>query len=156
LRDIYDKYGEEILKNGVIDERGQVIGGYRFSGNSLAIFEGFFGTSNPFTIALDDNGNQIQMIQKFQPHLYRLFSKKFFDLTVNIEVTLEEFFHGCSKTVYYERIVLNEDQRTDRFELTRKEIEIKPGMGPWTEIKFPGEGHQIFGKEPSELIIKFV
>lgn len=53
MRNIFDRYGEEILKNGVPEANGNFKGGYRFSGNSLEIFEKFFGTSNPFTIALD-------------------------------------------------------------------------------------------------------
>lgn len=57
LRDIYDKYGEEMLKSGLPDQKGQIIGGYKFSGNSLEIFEKFFGTANPFTIQFDENGN---------------------------------------------------------------------------------------------------
>lgn len=33
-------------------------GGYRFSGNTLEIFDKFFGTDNPFTITLDSNLSQ--------------------------------------------------------------------------------------------------
>jgi hypothetical protein len=33
------------------------VGGYRFSGNTNEIFEKFFGTSNPFAIALDGKIN---------------------------------------------------------------------------------------------------
>jgi len=51
LRDIYDRYGEEILKNGVPAAAGK--GGYLFSGDTNRIFEKFFGTANPFTITLD-------------------------------------------------------------------------------------------------------
>jgi hypothetical protein len=32
-----------------------MMGGYRFSGNTLEIFDNFFGTDNPFTITLDSN-----------------------------------------------------------------------------------------------------
>ena len=59
-----------MLKNGIPDAKlGVKGGGYSFSGNSYEIFEKFFGTSNPFTIAIDgkfqyriksskiDNGN---------------------------------------------------------------------------------------------------
>jgi hypothetical protein len=38
---------------------GQGIGaqqGYSFSGDPMEIFESFFGTINPYHIALDDNG----------------------------------------------------------------------------------------------------
>jgi DnaJ homolog subfamily B member 13 len=67
LREIYDRYGEEMLKSGVPPEvplekatkkkPSIVKGGYRFSGNINEIFEKFFGTSNPFTITLDEKGN---------------------------------------------------------------------------------------------------
>ena len=53
LRAIFDKYGEEALKNGVPEGPSQIQGGYRFSGNTHKIFEKFFGTSNPFTVAID-------------------------------------------------------------------------------------------------------
>lgn len=63
LREIYDRYGEEMLKAGVPPEKTEdkaskknpfvQRGGYRFSGNTLEIFEKFFGTDNPFTITLD-------------------------------------------------------------------------------------------------------
>ena len=65
LREIYDRYGVEILKNGVPSDKveikgskknpGNPKGGYRFSGSTKEIFEKFFGTSNPFTITLDCN-----------------------------------------------------------------------------------------------------
>ena len=64
LREIYDRFGEEILKSGVPPEktedplsirRAPVKGGYRFSGNIPDIFEKFFGTSNPHTVTLDGN-----------------------------------------------------------------------------------------------------
>lgn len=56
-----------MLKNGIPDPNSDNIanimnpkssgmkGGYRFGGNSYEIFEKFFGTSNPFTIAIDGN-----------------------------------------------------------------------------------------------------
>lgn len=42
-----------MLKNGVPDSKTGFKGGYRFSGNTLEIFEKFFGTNNPFAVALD-------------------------------------------------------------------------------------------------------
>jgi hypothetical protein len=52
-----------MLKAGVPPERSEeqaskknpVVsrGGYRFSGNTMEIFDKFFGTDNPFTITLD-------------------------------------------------------------------------------------------------------
>ena len=56
LRSIYDKYGEDLLKNGVpgvVGPEGQQLGGYRFTGNTQEIFEKFFGTGNAFAVAID-------------------------------------------------------------------------------------------------------
>lgn len=53
LREIYDRYGEELLKTGVPETATKFKGGYRFSGCTNEIFENFFGTSNPFAVALD-------------------------------------------------------------------------------------------------------
>ena len=63
LKEIYDRYGEDLMKTGVPDKKYGFKAGYQFQGNSLEIFEKFFGTSNPYTIAIDDNGNQIGALQ---------------------------------------------------------------------------------------------
>jgi DnaJ-class molecular chaperone len=64
LRAVYDRYGEHILKNGSPGNRNiicltsifidQKHKGYSFNGDPMEIFESFFGTVNPFTIAIDD------------------------------------------------------------------------------------------------------
>ena len=47
-RAIYDQFGYEGLKNGVPgDAQGK--GGYAYKENAQEIFEGFFGTGNPFS-----------------------------------------------------------------------------------------------------------
>lgn len=63
MREIYDRYGEELLKNSVPPDTPEdqatkkrpaiYKGGYKFTGNTDEIFERFFGTENPFTITLD-------------------------------------------------------------------------------------------------------
>ena len=43
-------YGEDGLKNGVTNPvDGSHSGSYAFNGNSIEIFENFFGNKNPFT-----------------------------------------------------------------------------------------------------------
>ena len=49
-KEIYDIYGQEGLKNGIIDKKGNIKGGYIYSGNGHEIFEKFMGTANPFTL----------------------------------------------------------------------------------------------------------
>jgi hypothetical protein len=63
--------------------------------------------------------------------MQRLFGKRFSDLYVKVECTLEEFFYGCKKEIYFERITMLGDERSEKFSVESKEIEIKPGMGMW-------------------------
>lgn len=74
---------------------------------------------------------------------------------IKCECTLEEFYYGCKKEIYFERVILSGDERSEKFVVVSKEIEIKPGMGPWTELRFPEEGHERYGHEKSELVIRF-
>ena len=53
IQEEYDIYGNEGLENGIIDSKGNFIGGYKFSGNAHEIFERFMGTGNPFTLVQD-------------------------------------------------------------------------------------------------------
>lgn len=55
LKDAYDKYGEELMKTGVPDKKYVFKAGYKFQGNSFEIFEKFFGTQNPYAVALDEH-----------------------------------------------------------------------------------------------------
>ena len=51
------------MKNGVPYKKLGFKAGYQFQGNSHEIFEKFFGTTNPFTVALDEDGDQIGMVK---------------------------------------------------------------------------------------------
>jgi DnaJ-class molecular chaperone len=47
---IYDMFGEDGLKNGVTNPvDGTHSGSYAYFGNSIEIFEAFFGSKNPYT-----------------------------------------------------------------------------------------------------------
>ena len=46
---------------------------YSFSGDPIEIFENFFGTVNPFHIALDSEGKQIPMIEKVESDIHKEF-----------------------------------------------------------------------------------
>ena len=57
-KNIYDQYGEELLKEGIPAPNGKLKGGYAFHGDYLETFRNFFGTSNPYwdiTIPIYDN-----------------------------------------------------------------------------------------------------
>ena len=136
LRDIYDRYGEHYLKIGIPDARGALKGGYKFHGNCDEIFSSFFGTDNPFTICLDQEGKQISMMEQFQQQFSKAFLKKFTDLTITVDCTLNEFFFGCTKEIAYERVVLEQDNRTERYDVEEREIIVKPGMSKHSEIRY--------------------
>ena len=148
-----------MLKNGIPQPGKLHKGGFHYSGNSHDIFEKFFGTSNPFAISLDgnlrfnseDNGNSLSIIDRFQQsHL----KSKADDLYIDCDCTLEEFFYGCKKELQFERRTLHGDERTETNVTQLREIEIRPGMGPWTELRFPQEGHEVFCNERSDLVVR--
>ena len=73
----------------------------------MEIFESFFGTVNPFHIALDNDGQQVPLIQKIESDLHRDYvtaeSIKEADLVLNVQCSLKEFFYGATKRVKYTR-----------------------------------------------------
>jgi DnaJ-class molecular chaperone len=50
LKDLYDRYGQSGLKNGIPDplNLGKAVGGYCFQGNGEEVFQRFFGAQDPF------------------------------------------------------------------------------------------------------------
>jgi len=105
LREAYDRYGEKVLKNGIPGELGGQQA-YRFSGDAFEIFENFFGTGNPHTIALDCDGKQVQLVEKIENDIHKdavtgRCNTHAADLDVVVHATLEEFFYGSTKMVMY-------------------------------------------------------
>lgn len=123
------------------------------------MFEIFFGTDNPFTVALDDKGRQVKLIEKIEADIHKEAITErgdthTEDLTVTCECTLEEFYHGCSKTVKFTRDLVYADGKTEYADTrATKEIEVKPGMTDGTELRFPGEGSQKRAKHFGDLVI---
>jgi DnaJ family protein B protein 4 len=72
-----------------------------------------------------------------------------------VECTLEEFYYGCQKKINFERITIQGDGVKQKTEISQKTIYVKPGMGPGSELLFPGEGHLRVGAAPSTLAIQF-
>lgn len=72
------------------------------------MFEIFFGTDNPFTVALDASGKQVKLIEKIEADIHKeaIIEREqthTADLAVTCECTLEEFFYGCQKEINYTR-----------------------------------------------------
>ena len=62
-KEIFDIYGKEGLKNGII-KNGKNIDGYRYLGNGHEIFEKFMGTSNPFTLIRENEKKSKEIREK--------------------------------------------------------------------------------------------
>lgn len=156
LREAYDRYGEKILKNGIPGELGGQQA-YRFSGDAFEIFENFFGTANPHTIALNEKGQQIKLAEKIENDIHKdaiteRNATHACNLVVSCECTLEEYFYGSTKTVEFdcERLV---PCNKSTFETVVREIEIKPGMKDGTRLHFVGEGNRPTDKLRGDLEI---
>ena len=122
------------------------------------MFEIFFGTSNPFTIALDDTGKQVKMIEKIESDLHReaiteRADTHAADLNIKCSCTLKEFFYGSTKVILVTREITQGDGMTMEKEVVEKEIEVKPGMKPGTQIRFVGQGNQPSDKLRGDLVV---
>jgi DnaJ-class molecular chaperone len=87
------------------DDKANAHKSYSFSGDPIEIFENFFGTSNPFHIALDKDGSQITLIDKIESDIHKDYIKEESiageDLVVTAFCTLNEFFFGTTKRITY-------------------------------------------------------
>ena len=110
------------------------------------MFEIFFGSDNPFTVALDETDKQVKLIEKIETDIHKdavteRAETHAADLNVECQCTLEEFFYGCQKTVSFTRSLVCADGKTEYFAVkSKKEIEVKPGMCDGTVLRFKGEG----------------
>jgi DnaJ-class molecular chaperone len=89
----------------VSDDKANAHKSYSFSGDPIEIFENFFGTTNPFHIALDKDGSQITLIDKIESDIHKDYIKEESiageDLVVTAFCTLNEFFFGTTKRITY-------------------------------------------------------
>ena len=61
FKSVYDAYGEQVLKEGFEPEAKQDLRGvqYRWKGDGNKIFEGFFGSTNPFSDEFKETGEDM-------------------------------------------------------------------------------------------------
>lgn len=136
---------------------GNIIGGYRYGGNSFEIFEKFFGTTNPFADRLEDDGRD-QLGSMFGDSFGALNSVTHpapKDIKVTIACTLSELYNGCLKKITYYRLGLMHDGRTQRELPVDFEVEVKPGFSDQTVLTFAHKGHEAEGHKPSHLVVAF-
>jgi DnaJ-class molecular chaperone len=149
-KEIYDIYGHEGLKNGIIDKKGKVKSGYIYSGNGHEIFEKFMGTSNPFTLKGESEKGFYDEV-KIENKNAKEDLPQHIDL--DLECTLEELYNGCMKNIKYKKRVITFDFRTTEEKEASLDIEIFRGYDKNTVLHFKGLGHQSPGMKDSDLIV---
>ena len=134
-REIYDRYGEEGLK-----QPGDHSGADLLTIDPFALFNQFFGesvfdsiVSGFFGASVVSESQKLPAIEKF------------------VECNLEELFKGCTKKVKVERKVLTPRGNTS-VDKTTFTIDIKPGWKAGTTITYDHQGDQAFGYMPSDVI----
>lgn len=135
----------------------EIVGGYRFPGNSYEIFEKFFGTTNPFADTLENDGRD-----QFGSIFGDAFGGKGQgvpsapqDIVITLECTLHEFYNGCLKKIEFDRDQLQFDGKTTRLQHNELNVEVKPGYSEQTVLTFPNLGNEAYAHRASRLLIKF-
>ena len=158
-KEIFDIYGKEGLKNGILGKNGKKKDGYRFIGNGHEIFEKFMGTSNPYTLIREnekktketiiiDAANANQEADKNEK-----IEKKDKDINIDLECTLEELYNGCVKSIKYTKKKICEDLRTTEDLEATIEVEIMKGYDKNTVLPFKEMGNDYPGEKSSDLLI---
>ena len=149
-KEIYDIYGHEGLKNGIIDKKGKIKTGYIYSGNGHEIFEKFMGTDNPFTLKDEYEKGFFDEAKEENKNLNE---DKVQNIDVNLECTLEELYNGCVKKINYKKRVIGFDFRTTEEKEVSLDVEVFRGYDKNTVITFKGLGNQTPGIRDSDLLV---
>ena len=150
-RAIYDQYGYDGLVNGIPEATGGSANGYAYQNNAQEMFEGFFGTSNPFASFGSGDSKPFASklnkppLQKPEPVVY------------NLDCTLSELYNGCVKRFNITKKkftgVENPDGTPDMINETKcLTIAIKNGWKQDTKITFPNEGDEYPGKLVPDVV----
>ena len=151
-RAVYDQFGEEGLKTGVphgSSHAGAWTEGYTFHGNAEKVFREFFGSDNPFQEFFDRVDGDMHM--SFGGLHGRGQRKQDPAIEKELNLTLEELYHGCIKKMKISRRVMNEDGHTSSIRDKILTITVRPGWKEGTKITFPQEGDQGPNKIPADI-----
>ena len=149
-KEIYDIYGHEGLKNGIIDKKGKIKSGYIYSGNGHEIFEKFMGTENPFTLK---DEYEKGFFDEEKEENKKISEDKIQNIDVNLECTLEELYNGCFKNIKYKKKVIGFDFRSTEEKEVSLDVEVFKGYDKNTVITFKGMGNQSPGIKDSDLLV---
>lgn len=144
LRAIFDRFGSEGLKHGVVDEEGVFRDGYVFHGDTQRTFVEFFGCNNPFAEYFMNDGTPKNVFVA-PPVLGKT-------ITHELDLSLEELYEGTTKKIQVERKVLNSDGHTSSTREQTLCINIKPGWKSGTKVTFAKKGDEGPGIIPGDVV----
>ncbi|CAI4232888.1 unnamed protein product [Auanema sp. JU1783] len=160
-KEVYDKYGEEGLKNGGADGGPGGAGfQYEFQGDPMRMFsqiftggeDGFFGPGMFFNMGGGPGGGGMEDFPfVVGGHGHRRAAPRQ-DPTVmhELQVSMEDILSGCTKKMKITRKILTEgSHKVEDKVLT---VSIKPGWKSGTKITFPKEGDQFPGRTPADIV----
>ena len=154
---IYDNYGQDALYKGITDENGNFYGGFKYTGNAQEVFEKYMNEINPYSLLNEFENKKDQLNSIFGSAyggLNRPEESPLQNIIITLPCTLEELYNGCIKTITYSKNTLNYDTRTTSIKEAKVKVEILPGYGKETELKYPLKGNESPGKKNSDLIVK--
>ena len=164
-KEIFDIYGKEGLKNGIM-KNGKQIEGYRYLGNGHEIFEKFMGTANPFTLIRENEKRSKEIKEKENIVIDAAKQnnsnedknedniKKAKDIIIDLECTLEELYIGCTKNVKYIRKKVSSDSISLEEVEENIDVEVLRGYDKNSVVVFKGMGNEGLGEKNSDLVVK--
>lgn len=134
LRAIFDQFGSQGLRHGVVEEDGTFSEGYVFHGDGRKVFVKFFGCDNPFAEYFADEGRPRNIFTKPL--------QQGETLVKDLELSLEELYNGTMKKMQHERKQMNADGHTSTVRECTLAITVKPGWKEGTKVTFPKKGDE--------------
>ncbi|XP_061596906.1 dnaJ homolog subfamily B member 13 [Cololabis saira] len=147
---IYDKFGQEGLKEGVPVEpgfNGAWTSKYAYHGDPEKTFRQFFGDDNLFASIYSINaplrygGMRPGLVKPQDPPIER-----------DLLVSLDDLFYGCTRTIRITRKVMNDDGLTYSIKDKILTIDIKRGWKEGIRIIFSKEGDQGPNIVPADIV----
>lgn len=133
-KSIYDEYGLQVFEEGTLC-RGVKIPGYQYVGDPLKQFQQFFASDSAFVPLTSGDG--LGMKRREPPRDMEP------PLELELEVSLEEVYTGCTRLVKYTRTRLADDRTSTVNEETTLTVEVGQGWQNGTVVKFDQAGHQL-------------
>ncbi|XP_058482555.1 dnaJ homolog subfamily B member 13-like [Solea solea] len=146
----YDKFGEEGLKRGIPPQCGSDGAWsckYTYHGRPDKTFRQFFGGDNPFADFYTNEeplqfGGLQQVVVKTQDS----------PIERDLNLSLDDLFHGCTKKIKISRRIMNEDGHTSNIKDKILSVDVKPGLKEGTRIIFSKEGDQGPNNIPADIV----